>query len=170
MQRVFIGLAAGGDPIRAVVDEHLLEGAHGVGRVLAIVAIGGAEEVAQFDEAALGAAHVAVAVPLFEGIVGVGDLIAEEQSLGGGVGYAVGAQLITPCAEEGLEIGDRLDGLGAVVPIRLDAEEAEVVEALLQPLHGLTLGAGGQFLGAGATEQQRKGKQEREDMLDMLHS
>ena len=82
MQRVFIGLAAGCDVLRAVVDEHLLEGAHGVGGVLAIVAIGGAEEIAQFDEAALGAAHVAVAVALFEGIVGVGDLVAEEQGLG----------------------------------------------------------------------------------------
>ena len=104
VQRRFIRLAVGGDALHAVVDEHLLEGAHGVGGVLAVRAVGGAEEIAQVDEAALGAAHVAVFVALLEGVIGVGDLIVEQQRLRGLVGDAIAAQIVAALAEERLEI------------------------------------------------------------------
>ena len=47
--------------------------------------------------------------------------------------------------------------------------ESQIVKALLQALHRLALGAGAQFLGAGAAKKQQKREQKRADTLYILH-
>ena len=154
VQRRLVGLAVGGHAFDAIVDEHLLEGAHGLGGILAIGAVGSAEEVTQGDEAALGTAHVAVFIALFEGIVGIGHAIVVDERLRVFIGDAVAAQVIALCAEEFLEICNRFDGFWAVIAVWLDAQKPQVVEALLQALYFVALGPGSQFLRAGIAKEQ----------------
>ena len=143
----------------------MLKRAHRVGRILAITAVSGAGKEAQVDQTALGAAHIAVFVAFLERIDRVGHRIVKQQGLRVVVRYAICAQRIALPVEKGLKIRDGFDRLGAVIAIRGNAQKPQVIQAVLQILDFIALGAGLQRLRTCAGKEQRHSEQKRNKAL-----